>query len=171
MEDPRQAEVLGAVDGELGHLADLLMDRFGPGGFVLVVTADHGQCPQIDAHGGVRIDPIQLEEDLKREFGTSVFGLIQAVVPSEVYLDPLALADACCTAEDVAAFLADYRYGDNIGPYIRPDAIRHNRLRSTAFAAVIPAGFIADLAGRDLGDYGGTRYLEADPGGLPAITW
>jgi hypothetical protein len=171
MEDPRQAEVLGAVDEEIGRLADLLVDRFGPDGFVLIVTADHGQCPQIDVHGGVRIDPIQLEEDLKREFGTSVFGLIQTVVPSEIYLDLRALADASCTAEDVAAFLADYRYGENIGPYVRPAAIRRDRLRARTFAAVLPTSFIAKLAEGDLSRYGSTSYPEADPGGTSVITW
>jgi hypothetical protein len=171
MEDPRQAEVLGAVDDELMRLAELLVDRFGPDGFALIVTADHGQCPQIDAHGGVRIDPIQLEEDLKREFGTSLFGLIQAVVPSEVYLDSIALVDAGSTAEDVAAFLADYRYGENLGPYVRPAAIRRDQLRAKTFAAVLPTTFIAELAGRDLSRYGRTRYPEADPGGMPTVTW
>jgi hypothetical protein len=171
MEDPRQAEVLGAVDNELQRLADLLMDRFGPGGFALIITADHGQCPLIDAHGGVRIDPIQLEEDLVREFGKSLFGLVQAVVPSEIYLNPRGLFDAGCSAEDVAAFLADYRYSENIGPYVRPAAIRRDRLAAKTFAAVLPTSFIAKLAGHDLGQYGHTRYPEADPGGMPTITW
>src|SRR4029453_14134060 len=69
MDNPRQAEVLGAVDEEIGRLADLLAERFGDGRSVLIVTADHGQCPEIDANGGVRIDPIQLEEDLNAELG------------------------------------------------------------------------------------------------------
>jgi arylsulfatase A-like enzyme len=171
MEDPRQAEVLAAVDRELGGLADMLMERFGEGGFALLVTADHGQCPQIDAHGGVRIDPIQLEEDLKREFGKSVFGLVQAVVPSEIYLNHTALADAGCSAEDIAAFLGDYRYGENLGRYVRPTAIRRDRLRAKSFAAVLPTGFIAELGGRDLGGYGATSYPEADPEGMPGVTW
>ncbi len=171
MDDPRQAEVLGAVDGEIGRVADGLLDRFGPGGFALVVTADHGQCPQIDASGGVRIDPIQLEQDLEREFGKSVFDLVQLVAPSEVYLSPKALTDAGYSAEDVAAFLADYRYGENIGPYIRPAAIRRDRLGDPTFAAVLPTTFIADLAGRDLSRYGATSYPDADPDGLPAVTW
>jgi hypothetical protein len=171
MEDPRQAEVLAAVDEEIGRTADLLLERFGPGGAVLIVTADHGQCPQIDASGGVRIDPIQLEEDLRRRFGRSVFGLIQSVAPSEVYLNPRALADAGFTAEDVAAFLSDYRYGENIGPYIRPEAIKRDRLSARSFAAVLPTSFLADLSDGDLSRYGETAYPEADPYGIPPVTW
>jgi hypothetical protein len=171
MDDPRQAEVLASVDREIGHLRDLLVERFGPGGFALIVTADHGQCPRIDANGGVRIDPIQLEEDLKGEFGSTVFRLVLGVAPSEVYLDPKALADAGFSNEDVAAFLSDYRYGENIGPYVRPAAVRRERLQDRAFAAVLPKSFIADLAARDLSRYGDTGYPQADPDGVPPVSW
>jgi hypothetical protein len=169
MDDERQAEVLVSVDAEIDRLAAQLLDRFGPGGFALIVTADHGQCPLIDANGGVRIDPIQLEEDLQREFGASVFDLVENVAPSEVYLSSKALADAGFTAEDVAAFLADYRYGENLGPYLRPSAVARDRLDAKAFAAVLPTSFIAELAGRDLSAYGDTRYAEADPDGVPPV--
>jgi hypothetical protein len=138
---------------------------------VLIVTADHGQCPEIDANGGVRIDPIQLEQDLEEAFGPSVFGLVQSVAPSEVYLDRKALADLGASAEDLAAFLADYRYGDNVGPYVRPNAVNRDRLEDRAFAAVLPASFIAELAGRDLAAFGQTRYTGADPDGVPPVTW
>ena len=171
MDDARQAEVLGAVDAEIGRLADLLTERFGEGRSVLIVTADHGQCPEIDASGGVRIDPIQLEADIDAEFGTSVFGLVQMVAPSEIYLDPKALFDAGLSDRDVAAFLTDYRYGDNIGPYIRPAAIRRDRLDERSFAAVLPASYIAELAAGDLARFGQTAYADGDPDGVPPVTW
>jgi hypothetical protein len=171
MDDGRQAEVLGAVDAEIGRLGDLLTEGFGDGRSVLIVTADHGQCPEIDANGGVRIDPIQLEEDINAEFGTSVFGLVQMVAPSEVYLDPKALVDAGLSDRDVAAFLADYRYGDNIGPYVRPAAVRRDRLDERSFAAVLPASYIGELAASDLSRFGETVYPQADPDGVPPVTW
>jgi hypothetical protein len=171
MDDPRQAEVLGAVDAEIGRIADMALETFGPGRSVVIVTADHGQCPEIDANGGVRIDPIQLEEDLEREFGTSVFGLVQLVAPSEIYLDPAALTDLGYTTEDVAAFLADYRYGDNIGPYVPSDAVVRDRLRDRSFAAVLPASYIAELASEDLSGFGPTSFPDGDPDGIPPVTW
>jgi hypothetical protein len=171
MDDPREAEVLAAVDAEIGTLADQLLERYGEGRFVFIVTADHGQCPLIDRNGGVRIDPIQLEEDLKHGFGASPLRLVQSVAPSEVYFDPRALADAGFSLEDVAAFLGDYRYGDNIGPYVRPSAIRRDRLGERTFAAVFPKPFLEDLAGRDLAPYGATAYPGADPDGIPPVTW
>jgi hypothetical protein len=171
MDDPREAEVLAAVDAEIGALADGLRARFGDGRFALIVTADHGQCPMIDANGGVRIDPIQLEADIKAEFGDSMLRLVQSVVPSEVYFDPRALADGGYTAEDVAGFLTDYRYGQNIGPYIEPDAIVRDRLRDKTFAAVFPKSFLAELVGRDLVRYGETAFADADPYGVPPVSW
>ena len=64
-----------------------LESRFKPGEYAVIVTADHGQCPLVDTAGGVRLDPIQLEEDISRAFGRSVFGLVEVVWPSEVYLN------------------------------------------------------------------------------------
>jgi hypothetical protein len=169
-EDPHQADVLRAVDEEIGLLSELLEARFG-GSFVLIVTADHGQCPQIDSSGGVRIDPIQLEDDLRREFGTTVFRLVDAVAPSEVYLDRAALFDAGVTTEDVAAYLSGYRYGENIGPYIPRAAVRRDRLDARTFAAVLPTSFIAELASKGLSRFGETSYRDADPLGMPPVTW
>lgn len=171
MDDVREAEVLAAVDAEIGALAGQLRERYGDGRFALIVTADHGQCPLIDPNGGVRIDPIQLERDLLAEFGDSIFRMVLSVAPSEIYVDPKALADAAYTVEDVAAFLSDYRYGDNIGPYIRDDAIVRDRLGDRTFAAVFPTSFLADLATRDLAGYGATAYVGSDPDGIAPITW
>ena len=171
MLSPRSEAALAAVDEQLGRLAGFLEERFGAGGFALVVTADHGQCPNVDATTeGVRLDPIQLQEDLVREFGTSVFDLVQSVVPSEVYLSTRALRDAGLTRADVAAWLRDYTYGENIGPYVRPASIQADRLNERPFAAVLPTDFLDELVAADLSAYGPGDYPDEDPG-LPPITW
>jgi hypothetical protein len=162
---------LAAVDEQLGRLARMLASRFVPGEYALIVTADHGQCPTVDLAGGVRLDPIQLQEDLDREFGGLVLDVVTSVVPSEVYLDGRALWDAGATRDDVAAFLRDYRYRDNIGPYVRREAIEWNRLDQGPFAAVLSTDYIESLGERDLSSFGPGRFLaESDPG-VPPITW
>jgi hypothetical protein len=88
-----------------------------------------------------------------------------------VYLDRTALFDAGVTAEDVAAFLSEYRYGENIGPYIPRAAIRRDRFDARTFAAVLPTSFIAKLASEDLSRFGETSYPDADALGLPPVTW
>jgi hypothetical protein len=167
MFDPMTGDALRDVDEQLGRLVAQL-DALYPGRYALIVTADHGQCPLPDAAGGVRLDPIQLWDDLEREFGGGLFGLVQNVVPSEVYLHRDVLWDSGATREDVASFLRDYPYRRNIGPYVPRDAIEQELLDRQQFAAVFATSFLDTLDGRDLdADFGSGIYLEADPSGIP----
>jgi Type I phosphodiesterase / nucleotide pyrophosphatase len=166
MFDPMTGDALRDVDQQLGRLVAQL-DAVYPGRYALIVTADHGQCPLPDASGGVRLDPIQLWDDLEREFGSGLFALVQNVVPSEVYLHADVLWDAGATREDVAAFLRDYPYRRNIGPYVPRDAIEQELLDRQQFAAVFATTFLDTLPGRDLGEFGPGIFPEAEIG-IPA---
>jgi hypothetical protein len=168
-----EGTVLAAVDAEIGRLVQTLEQRFSPGEYALVITADHGQCPLPDEVGGVRLDPIQLESDLNREFGTSVFKLIDYVAPSEVFLNERALADADLRLEDLAAFLRDYRYGDNIGNYVPRSAVEWSHLDDREFAAVMPVTFLQRLTDAAVSAAGAGRYVHI-PGvepGPPNPVW
>ena len=167
---PEEARVIRHVDLELQRLVRTLESRFKPGEYAVIVTADHGQCPLVDIAGGVRLDPIQLEQDISRAFGRSVFGLVQVVWPSEVYLNPTALWDAGISRGEIAAFLRDYRYADNIGPYVKPDAIDENRMTRPEFAAVFSTDYIGRLTNADIARAGPGNYAYADPG-MPAVSW
>jgi hypothetical protein len=167
MFDPMTGDALRDVDEQLGRLVTQL-DTMYPDRYALIVTADHGQCPLPDTAGGVRLDPIQLGDDLEREFGGGLFGLVQNVVPSEVYLHSDVLWDAGVTREDVASFLRDYPYRRNIGPYVPRSAIEQEFLDRQQFAAVFATSFLDTLAGRELdADFGPGIYAEADPFGIP----
>ena len=167
MLDPMTGDALRDVDEQLGRLVAQL-DALYPGRYALIVTADHGQCPLPDAAGGVRLDPIQLWDDLEHEFGGGLFGLVQNVVPSEVYLHRDVLWDSGATREDVASFLRDYPYRRNIGPYVPRDAIEQELFDRQQFAAVFATSFLDTLDGRDLdADFGSGIYPEADPSGIP----
>lgn len=164
MSSMNESIAMRAVDEEVGRLRRLLESRFEPGEFVLILTADHGQSPLPDTFGGARVDPIQLGADLERAFGPSAFSVIQDVKPSEIYLDRRGLAETGITADDVAAFLRDYRYGRNIGPYIRSDVVDRRRLDDPLFAAALPNRFIGGLTEGAIGGYGPGRYPDSDPG-------
>jgi hypothetical protein len=166
MLDPMTGDALRDVDEQLGRLVEQLEAMF-PGRYALIVTADHGQCPLPDAAGGVRLDPIQLWDDIEREFGAGPFGFVQSVVPSEVYLHADVLWDSGASREDVAAFLRDYPYRRNVGPYVPRDAIEQDLLDRQQFAAVFATSFLATLAGRDLTAFGTGIYPEGEIG-LPA---
>jgi Type I phosphodiesterase / nucleotide pyrophosphatase len=166
MLDPMTGDALRDVDEQLGRLVRQL-DATYPGRYVLIVTADHGQCPLPDVAGGVRLDPIQLWDDLEREFGGGLFGLVQNVVPSEVYVHRDVLWDAGASREDLAAFLRDYPYRRNIGPYVPRNAIEQDLLDRQQFAAVFATTFLDTLADRELSTFGPGIYPEADEG-IPA---
>lgn len=159
---------LRSVDRQLARMKEFLDNAF-PGEYVLIVTADHGQCPLPDAVGGVRLDPIQLERFIESRF-SGVTGVIDGVVPSEVYVNASRLWDnGGATVDDVAAALADYRYRQNLGPYVPRSAIEQDLLDRKEFAAVFGSSFLESLPGRDLARFGATAYRDADPQGLPEI--
>jgi hypothetical protein len=172
MDSERTANALAAVDEELGRLTSFLDGAFEPGGYALIVTADHGQCPLVDQTDGVRVDPIQLKNDIEREFGTSAFDLIASIAPSEIYVNERALVDAGITRDDIAAFLRDYTYADNLGSYVPRGAIDGDRLRERPFAAVLSTDYLTRIDGADISGYGRGEYAtESDPHGVPAVTW
>ena len=167
MASPWEELVLGEVDAQLGRLVRMLEARF-PGEYVVFVTADHGQCPIPDVMDGVRVDPIQLEALIEGEFG-GLFDPVQSVVPHEVYLNAGTLWDAGATIDDVAAFIRDLRYRQNIGPYVPRDAIQQDLLDERQFAAVFSVDWLARLRGIDPSTYGETTYTaEGVDIGLPA---
>ncbi len=157
---------LRAVDEQLGRLRRMLDARFS-GEYALIVTADHGQCPLPDSVGGVRLDPIQLEHLIESRF-SGVTGVVESVVPSEVFLNVSRLWDnGGATIEHVAATLADYRYRQNIGAYVPRSAVEQDLLDQKEFAAVFGSTFLESLAGRELARYGATAYPDGDRGGMP----
>jgi hypothetical protein len=156
--------LIEAVDAELGRLIGQLEKLF-PGEYVVIATADHGQCPLPDSVGGVRLDPIQLQATLESEFG-GLFDPVQEVVPSEVYLHPSRLADAGADIEDVAAFLSELTYRQNLAPYVPASAIEQDLLDRKEFAAVFSTPFLEELVAGSLASYGSTTYTQpgVDPG-------
>jgi hypothetical protein len=146
----------------------ILEERF-KGEYALIVTADHGQCPLPDDVHGVRLDPIQLGDEIESKFGGGLFNVVQNVVPSEVYLHTDVLWDNGASTEDVAAALADYRYRQNIGPYVPRSAIEHDLLRQKEFAAVFATSYLDTLRGADLSVFRDTAFPDGDPSGIPTL--
>jgi hypothetical protein len=162
--DDHERIVLEAVDAEIGRLVATLESMFAPGEFALFLTADHGQCPLPDAVNGARLDPVQLQADIQRAFGRSLFDVVQYVAPSEVFLDQRALWDAGVSADEIAAFLKEYRYGDNIGSYVPKPAIERNLIDDLEFAGLFGAEYLEGLTADRVAGFGDSRYPDADPG-------
>ena len=160
--------VLQEVDAQLGRLVATLDELF-PNDYALIVTADHGQCPLPDDMDGVRLDPVELSEDIDRRFGGELVTTVQSVVPSEIYLHEGVLRVNGASIDDVAAALRDYRYRQNIGPYVPESAIEQELLDTREFSAVFSTTYLASLEGADLSVFGETVFADGDPGGIPEI--
>jgi hypothetical protein len=168
MLSPMEGVVLKEVDAQLGRLVTQLDTLYGDD-YVLIVTADHGQCPLPNSVNGVRLDPIQLENAINHEFGGSLFPIVEYVAPSEVYLHRGRMWQSGASPDDVAAFLRDYVYRQNIGPYVPTSAIEYTLLGQREFSAVFGPRFLMSLNGRDISGYGATSFDNGALKGYPNL--
>jgi hypothetical protein len=155
--------MLHTTDDQLGALIDHLEETV-PGEYVVIATADHGQCPLPDAVNGVRLDLIQLQDVIEEKFGAGLGKAVQFMAPSEVYLNVPALRDAGATPDDVAAHLRHLTYRQNLGPYVPQNAIEQALLEKEEFAAVFATTYLDRLG--DVSRFGLTRYddEQTEPG-------
>jgi hypothetical protein len=168
MLSPMEELALREVDAQLGRLVAQLDATYGQD-YALIVTADHGQCPLPNSVDGVRLDPIQLSDDINREFGGSLLPVVEYVAPSEIYLHRGRLWQSGASIDDIAAFLQNYSYRANIGPYVPGSAIEYDRLSQPEFSAVFGPDFLASLKGRDLTSYGETTFADGVLTGYPDL--
>jgi arylsulfatase A-like enzyme len=164
--------MLRTVDDQLAKLEAELEARY-PGEYVLIVTADHGQCPLPDEVNGVRLDPIQLTRVIEERFGAGPGSVVQDVWPSEVYLNVDGLRDSGATVDDVAAHIRHLTYRQNLGPYVPGSAVEQDLLDDPEFAAVFSSTWLDRHPDyEDISGFGETIYTgdAIDPGVGPEPT-
>jgi hypothetical protein len=172
MFNPWEQLMLRTVDEQLAKLEAELEARY-PGDYVLIVTADHGQCPLPDEVNGVRLDPIQLARVIEERFGAGPGSVVQDVWPSEVYLNVDGLRDAGATVDDVAAHIRHLTYRQNLGPYVPRNAVEQDLLDDPEFAAVFASTWLDGYPEYDdVRNFGETTYTGdgIDPGLGPQPT-
>jgi Type I phosphodiesterase / nucleotide pyrophosphatase len=152
-------DVLAAQDRVLADLVRRLDVEVGRGRWILALTADHGQTPNPSESGGLRIDRLALEADLRAAFGEDV---IEAVHPSELYLNVDALAEAGFTVEEVARFIGAYRYRDGIPSGTDLGEIPREVLDRPVFAGAIPGDVVEAMSPADLAALGPGAFPEGD---------
>jgi arylsulfatase A-like enzyme len=108
-DSPEVNAALLATDEVLGDLVDFLDEEVGRDGWVVVVTADHGQQPDAPEANGYGIDPNEIERDIDAKFGP----ITRAVWPTEVFLLDDELEKRDVSVAEVARFLGAYRLNDN----------------------------------------------------------
>jgi hypothetical protein len=154
---PEEEVVLRAQDRVLGDIVRTLDRQVGRDGYVLAFTADHGQTPLPEESGGLRIHPDILGAKVDEYFGRTI---VQQVTPSGVFLDTARMEEEGITVEEVARFVADYRYGDGLPPDVPAAEIPEEQLGERVFAAALPGQYLAELTMGEIAALGPGRYPE-----------
>jgi predicted AlkP superfamily pyrophosphatase or phosphodiesterase len=155
---PEQGDVLRETDAQIGRFKKMLDERVGRGNYLLAISADHGQQPLPDLHGGWRINNIELQRDIERRFGEDI---VMKVTPVDVYFDLDEIDEQDVSPSDVARFLGAYTLGENI-PEDAPGAERvpEGRLDETLFAGAFTGAYIESLSPEDIEAFGASEYPE-----------
>ena len=156
---PEEEAVLRAQDEVLRSLVEALDREVGRGEWVLAFTADHGQTPKPETTGGLRVHPDILGRSVDEYFGRK---LVQKVTPSGLFLDHGALDAAGVSLEDVARFVATFRYGDGLPADVDRSAVPPEDLERPVFAGALPATYLAELTEGEAAALGPGDHPEGD---------
>jgi hypothetical protein len=159
MDAPEEADVLRAQDEVVGRLLEALERRVGRDGYVLAVTADHGQTPNPAGTGGLRVDRDEVARDVNRYFDVEI---VESASPDDLYLRTDVMAEEGITLEDVARFLGDYRFRDGAAPGTDLFTLPGDVLDRRVFAAALPGSFVEALTTSEIDALGPGRYEEGD---------
>ena len=139
---PEQADVLKETDAQIARIKSALDTVVGPENYLLVLSADHGQQPLPELHGGWRINTGEVKADIEERFGE----VVEKVTPADIFLDMDAMAEEGWEPEDIARYLGTYTVGDSI-PEGQPgaDLVPEGRLDDRVFAAAFSTSFLESL--------------------------
>lgn len=139
---PEQADVLRETDTQIARMKSALDEVVGPDNYLLVLSADHGQQPLPELHGGWRINTGEVLADIEARFGN----VVEKVTPADIFLDMDAMAEEGWEPEDVARYLGSYTVADSI-PEGQPgaDLVPEGRLDDRVFAGAFSTGFLESL--------------------------
>lgn len=135
---PEQRDTIRAVDDTIGQLVQSLDAGIGDEGYVVIITADHGQTP-LDA-GGWAINQAELVADVHREFEDRIGDkrIIATTSAALLFTNAEVMRSHGVRPEEVSAILSSYTIGDNVpdGDAVPDDF--SERVNEHIFRAVIP---------------------------------
>ena len=115
---PQMRDSVQALDRSLLSLRHFLNQVVGDSQWVMILTADHGARGNPAVTGGYAIDPIRLKADLQQRFGGggNQPPVVQAVSPTQIWLNRDTLRRRGYTSYDVSRFLLGYTRAANGAP-------------------------------------------------------
>ena len=159
MTSAEEADVIAETDAQIGRLLEELDRKMGKDQYLLALSADHGQQPLPDLHGGWRINSDELERDIETRFGN----VLEKVTPVDAYFDMDAIEREDVALEDIARWLATYTIGENI-PEGAPgeDNVSAARLDEELFAGAFSTDFLTNLTDEQMESFGEGDYRQGD---------
>jgi len=111
---PEMGDVLRSVDAGIGKLVDWLNHAIGRNGYVLVVTADHGQTP-LQA-GGWPISQNELFQDIESRFDHVEDGatIMQSSSANVLFTNKAEMKVNGVSPEAISSWLSRYTIADNL---------------------------------------------------------
>ena len=156
---PEQADVLAEVDAQIGRLWKAVEKKVGRGNYLFAVSADHGQQPLPDLHGGWRINTDELERDLEASFGN----ILEKVTPVDVYFDMDAVEREDVNLDDVARWISTYTIGENLSDEgTDENFVPEARLDDRLFAGAFSTSYLTSLTDNKIEEFGLSEYPEGD---------
>jgi hypothetical protein len=116
MEEPEMRDVIREQDRQIPRTIAGLDRLVGKDNYVLAFTADHGQTPYARVLDGWRIEMREMTKDLRDRFDkvTPKRSVIHASRGYYLWLDEGEMKKEDVTAEELAAYIRNYRIGDNV---------------------------------------------------------
>lgn len=148
--NPEIEDVLKEADAQIGRIVAALDSQVGRDGYVLVLTADHGQQPIATPERGWMINSSEVERDVEAAFE------IEARVRSH-QLNITSKVDAK-QLDEISRFLGSYTVGDNIPKGVPGEGRVAESLRDDlVFAGAFPTSWLSKL---EPGQFGPSTYAE-----------
>lgn len=142
-------------DRMLGELVRTLDRKVGSGRYVVAVTADHGQSPTPEEVDGLRIDRYALRDQLD-----ALFGGVETVQPSDVFIEADELEEA--DLEAISRYIGGLTYGAALPEGVDESDVPEDLLDETVFAGAFPGEFLASLTEDEIDALGPGLYPEGD---------
>jgi predicted AlkP superfamily pyrophosphatase or phosphodiesterase len=159
MNSSEEEDVVRETDRQIERFIKALDEEVGRGNYLFVVSADHGQQPQVELTGGWRINQDEVARDVRSRFGD----VVEKVTPFDMYIDMTALAESDHSLEDIARYFGTYTLRENI-PEGAPgaDRVPEGRLDEHLFAGAFPTDYLASLTEAEISSFGAGQYPEGD---------
>jgi arylsulfatase A-like enzyme len=114
MLNPESRSVLKQTDSELGVLVEFLDNYVGENGWVVAVTADHGQGPDPLRFGAWPIDSAEMSRDASRRFDVTSTDLFDKMRITGFWMNTDVMEKEGITLGEMARWVTNYRLLDNV---------------------------------------------------------